>query len=99
MGMNSNIMFGSALAATLLITPHLYTYDLTLMLLVMLLIFNSDRWQRDSSWRRMITIAAAILYAPLYPLLFAHGASYILIPPILVFALSGPGQLEPAKAL
>jgi hypothetical protein len=96
---DSSIMFGSALVATLLITPHLYTYDLTLMLLVMLLMFNSERWRIDSSWRRTITIAAAILYAPLYPLLFSHGASYVLIPPMLVFALSGTGHPEPAKGL
>jgi hypothetical protein len=89
---HSNIMFAAALATTILVAPHVYTYDLTLLLLVMLLIFNSERWAEDRRWRRWVIAAAAILYAPLYPVLFAQGWSYLLIPPLLVFALSGPGQ-------
>jgi hypothetical protein len=84
-------MFASALSVSLLVTPHLYTYDLTLMLLVMLLMFNSFRWTADASWRRSLTIAAVLLYLPLYPLLFAHGASFLLVPVLLFFALSGGG--------
>ena len=84
-------MFAAALSVSLLVTPHLYTYDLTLMLLVMLLVFNSSRWTTDASWRRSLTVAAVLLYLPLYPLLFAHGASFLLVPLLLVFALSGGG--------
>ncbi len=86
------LMFAAALAVSLVVTPHLYTYDLALMLPVMLLMFNSPRWRNDASWRRVLTVAAVILYAPLYPLLFLHGASYLLVPILLVFALSGPGH-------
>jgi hypothetical protein len=82
-------MFAVALTVSLLVTPHLYTYDLTLMLLVMLLTFNSSRWTNDALWRRWLTVAAAILYLPVYPLLFAHGASFLLVPVLVVFALSG----------
>ena len=85
------LMFAAALTVSLLVTPHLYTYDLVLMLPVMLLMFNSPRWRNDAAWRRVLTVAAVILYAPLYPLLFLHGASYLLVPVLLVFALSGPG--------
>jgi hypothetical protein len=84
-------MFAAALAVSLIVTPHIYSYDLTLMLLVMLLMFSSSRWTTDASWRRLLTLAAVLLYVPLYPLLFAHGASFLLVPPILVFALSGGG--------
>jgi len=84
-------MFAAALTVSLLVTPHLYTYDLTLMLLVMLLMFNSSRWTTDASCRRSLTVAAVLLYLPLYPLLFAHGASFLLVPVLLVFALNGGG--------
>jgi len=90
-GDSLGLMFAAALTVSLLVTPHLYTYDLALMLLVMLLMFNSPRWLNDAAWRRRLTVATAILYAPLYPLLFQHGASYLLVPVLLVFALSGPG--------
>jgi hypothetical protein len=90
-GDSLGLMFAAALTVSLLVTPHLYTYDLALMLLVLLLMFNSPRWRNDVAWRRTLTVAAVILYAPLYPLLFLHGASYLLVPVLLVFALSGPG--------
>lgn len=96
MGSHSNSMFAAALATTLLVAPHAYSYDLSLLLLVMLLMFNSERWAEDRPWRRWVIAAAAILYAPLYPVLFAEGWSCLLILPMLVFALSGPGQ-QPAR--
>ena len=51
-GDSLSLMFAAALAVSLLVAPHLYWYDLALMLIPLLLVFNSSRWLNDATWRR-----------------------------------------------
>jgi len=86
-GGSLNLMFAAALVVTLVTGTHLYVYDLTLMILAVLLVIGSPQWQVKSRWRLALTVAIAILYAaPLYVLLGPRHALYLLMPVLVAFA-------------
>jgi hypothetical protein len=82
-------MFAAALAVSEVTTPHLYTHDLTLMLLAVLLVIGSPQWLVESSQRMVLIAAIVILYTPpVYLLLLRWQAMSILAPVLVAFALA-----------
>lgn len=83
------LMFGAALSASLLISPHVNIHDLTAMLLAVALAISAPQWQGRSRCRTVLTVAATVLYAfPIYFLLAGRGESYLLAPVLAVFSLA-----------
>src|SRR5260370_38969975 len=82
------VMFAAALAVSILVAPHMYAYDLTLMLLAILLIIGSPQWSEKSGQRTVLTVIILILYCPAYTLLLHWRAMYLLAPVLAVFALA-----------
>jgi hypothetical protein len=62
-GGSFDLMFAAALVISLLATPHLYEYDLTPMLLAIVLVMASPEWAANSKERYVLIAAVAILYA------------------------------------
>jgi hypothetical protein len=82
-------MFAAALTVSLVAAPHLYTHDLTLMLLAVLLVIGSSQWPEESGQRVVLIAIMVILYCPVvYVLLLRWQAMYILAPVLVVFALA-----------
>jgi predicted branched-subunit amino acid permease len=82
-------MFAGALAVSQVTAPHLYDYDLTLMLLAVLLVIGSSQWSEESRQRVVLLAVIVILYTPpVYILLLRWQAMYILAPVLVVFALA-----------
>jgi hypothetical protein len=87
-----NVMFAAAILVTLLTSLHLYVYDLTLMLLAVLLVVGSPEWSMKSRWRVALNVTIVILYIfPLYLWLLQREAMYLLTPVIAAFAVSSLG--------
>jgi hypothetical protein len=83
------VMFAAALAVSLLVAPHMYAYDLTLMLLAILLVIGSPQWSQKSVQRTALTSIIAFLYIPfVYILLLRWKAMYTLAPVVAAFALA-----------
>jgi len=88
-GKSLGLMFAAALTVSVVTAPHLYVYDLTLMLLAMLLVIGSSQWSEESVQRRILIVVIAILYfPPIYLLLLRWHAMYILAPALVAFALA-----------
>jgi len=88
-GNSLGLMFAAALAVSEVTTPHLYTHDLTLMLLAVLLVIGSPQWLVESSQRMVLIAAIVILYTPpVYLLLLRWQAMSILAPVLVAFALA-----------
>ena len=87
---NFDLIFAAALVTSLVTSPHLYTHDLTAMLLAFVIIFGSPQWNARSIPGRLIIFATAILYvSPLY-LFNERGLQvvFLLAPVLVVFAFS-----------
>jgi len=83
------LMFAAALTVSVVTAPHLYIYDLTLMLLPMLLVIGSSQWSEESVQRRVLIAVMVILYIPpVYLLLLRWHAMYLLAPALAAFALA-----------
>jgi hypothetical protein len=88
-GNSFDLMFAAALTVSLVTAPHLYIYDLTLMLLAMLLVMGSSQWSEQSVQRRVLIAVVVILnIPPLYLLLLRWHAMYLLAPVLVAFALA-----------
>jgi len=86
---SSGLMFAAALAVSLVVAPYMYAYDLTLMLLAILLVIGSPQWSQKSVQRMALTSIIAFLYIPLvYTLLLRWNAMYTLAPVVATFALA-----------
>jgi hypothetical protein len=86
-------MFAAALAVSLVVAPYMYAYDLTLMLLAILLVIGSPQWSeksgsKKSGQRVVLTVISVILYCPVYTLLLRWSAMYFLAPVLAAFALA-----------
>jgi len=82
-------MFAAALTVSVVTAPHLYIYDLTLMLLAMLLVIGSSQWSEESVQRRILIGIMVILYIPpVYLLLLKWQVMYLLAPALVAFALA-----------
>jgi hypothetical protein len=91
-------MFGSALAVTLLVSPHEFTHDLTLMLLAVLLVIGSSQWELESGWRLALISSIVILYTiPLYFMLTLHHELCLLALVLGLFAVSTLGLADAAS--
>jgi len=78
------LMFAAALTVSVVTSPHLYIYDLTLMLLPMLLVIGSSQWSGESVQRRILIAIMVILYIPpVYLLLLRWHAMYLLAPALV----------------
>jgi hypothetical protein len=96
-GAEQNLMFAAALAVSLLTSPHLYTHDLALMLLAILLVVGSPQWTEGSGWRVILTVSIAILYLPpVYLLLPVTIKLYVLALALMSFALTTLFVVSPA---
>lgn len=83
------LMFAAALTISEVTAPHLYSHDLTLMLLAILLVIGWSQWSQPSGQRTILLACMVILYAPpLYVLLLEWKAMYVLAPVLVAFALS-----------
>jgi hypothetical protein len=88
-GNSSGLMFAAALAVSQVAAPHMYAYDLTLMLLAVLLVIGSSRWSEESGQRVVLTAIIVILYCPpVYTLLLRWNSMYILAAVLVAFALA-----------
>jgi hypothetical protein len=88
-GNSIGLMFAAALAVSQVTAPHLYTHDLTLMLLAVLLVIGSSQWSQESGQRLVLTTTMVILYIPpVYFLLLRWQAMYILALVLVAFALA-----------
>ncbi|HKS68480.1 MAG TPA: glycosyltransferase family 87 protein, partial [Candidatus Acidoferrales bacterium] len=89
-GQNFELMFGAALAVSLVTAPHLYVHDLTPLLLVIGLVVSSARWAAKSTADIIFIAGISILYAlPFYYLkLLASNEVYVLAPFIVAIALA-----------
>ena len=88
-GNSLGLMFAAALAVSQVAAPHLYTHDLSLMLLAVLLVIGSSQWSEESGQRVVLTAVIVILYTPpVYVLLLPWKAMYILAPVLVAFALA-----------
>ena len=91
-GGSLNLMFAAALVVTLVTGTHLYVYDLTLMILAVLLVIGSPQWQVKSRWRLVLLVAIGSLYAlPCFLWLILQNGLYLLAPAVAFFALSALG--------
>jgi hypothetical protein len=92
------LMFAAALTVSQLAAPHLYIYDLTLMLLPVILVIGSPQWSENSAQRKILLAIIAVLYAPPIFLLLLHWqALYLLAPALVAFALAAmslAGKIE-----
>jgi hypothetical protein len=96
-GAEQNLMFAAGLAVSLLTSPHLYTHDLALMLLAILLVVGSPLWTEGSGWRVILTVSIAILYLPpVYLLLPVTIKLYVLALALMSFALTTLFVVSPA---
>ncbi len=89
-GRSLDLMFAAALAVSVVTAPHLYIYDVTLMLLAVLLAMGSSQWLQASAQRTIIIAATVTLYAgPVYVMLVRRSDRlYILAPVLMAFALA-----------
>jgi hypothetical protein len=88
-GNSQGLMFAAALAISLVVAPHLYLHDLTLLLLAQLLVIGSPQWSQKSSPRVVLTSIMVILYCPpVYALLLSWQAVYLLAPLLVIFAFA-----------
>jgi len=97
---SSGLMFAAALAVSLVTAPYMYAYDLTLMLLAVLLVIGSPQWQESGS-RSILTAIIVILYCPVYTVLLHWNAMYIFGLVLVAFALAtiGLARKMPHKVL
>ncbi len=88
-GAEQNLMFAAALVVSLVTSPHLYTHDLALMLLAILLVVGSPQWKEGSGWRVVLIASIAILYLPpVYLLLPLTIKLYVLALALISFAVT-----------
>jgi hypothetical protein len=86
-GRSFDLMFAAALVISLLATPHLYEYDLTPMLLAIVLVVASPQWRVKSTGRSVLIAAIAVLYASAFYLwtLMDHRTVWMLTPVLAAF--------------
>ena len=87
---SESLMFAMALAVTLITSFHLYYYDLSLMLLPILLVLGSVRWKEGTRWHVLLALSVVLLYIPLL-VAWAFGLYHIIYVwflPLGTFALS-----------
>jgi len=88
-GISPGLMFAAALVVSQVTAPHFYAYDLTLMLLAVLLVISSPPWSKESGQRTVLTAIMVTLYCPpLFALLLRWQAVYLLAPVLVAFALA-----------
>lgn len=88
-GASSGLMFAAALTVSQLVAPHFYAYDLTLMLLAVLLVIGAPQWSQRSRQRTILMTAMVILYAPpVYLVLLVWRLTFGLAPVLAAFALA-----------
>jgi len=93
-GGSQNLMFAAALAITLMTSFHLYVYDLSLLVLVVLLVFASSQWSEPSNSRLVLNASIVILYLPPVYLLLRNWADpYLLWVVLVAFAFAVFGLL------
>ncbi len=91
-GNSQALMFAAALAISQVTAPHLFTYDLTLMLLAVPLVICSPQWSHRSRQRLVLVAVIMILYAPpVYILLARWKAMGILATILVAFAVAAMG--------
>lgn len=100
-GAEQNLMFAAALSVSLVTSPHLYTHDLALMLLAVLLVVGSPQWEERSAWQGILTVSIVVLYLPpVYLMLPVTIKLYVLALALMNFALvtlfaASPAGLNP----
>ncbi len=96
-GRSSNLMFGAAIVVSLITGFHMFTHDLSPMMLTLLLVLThvAESGQR---WLRFLLFACLTLFwiPPLYFVLLMHHRMYLLLPLLLIFAL---GTMKLAQSL
>ncbi|MBZ5564050.1 MAG: DUF2029 domain-containing protein [Acidobacteriia bacterium] len=86
---SQGLMFATALAVTLATVFPLHDYDLALLPLAVILAIGSPQCSRKTPWRTILYVSIAALYMPpIYLLLTAWNALYLLWLPLFVFALA-----------
>ncbi|MGA7926352.1 MAG: glycosyltransferase family 87 protein [Candidatus Sulfotelmatobacter sp.] len=96
---SSGLMFAAALAVSQVAAPHMYGYDLTLMLLAILLAVGSSQWSEKTGERVVLTAIIVILYCPpVYTMLLQWNSMYILAPVLVAFALAAISLARMAPA-
>ncbi|HUI41539.1 MAG TPA: glycosyltransferase family 87 protein [Terriglobia bacterium] len=85
----SNGMFAAALVISLLVAPHMYVHNLTVMLLAVLLVLGFLQGSGRRAWRLVLMASVVVLYAaPAYVLLLRWDEFYLFFPVLLAFALA-----------
>jgi hypothetical protein len=81
------LMFAASVVISIVTAPHLYAYDLTLMLLAVPLVIASPQWSRRSGHRTALRVSIVILFCPpLFDLLLRHQALWMMAPVLVAFA-------------
>lgn len=85
---SSDLMFGAAIVVSLLTGLHMFTHDLSPMLLTMLLV-AAHVTESHERWLRFVLLAYLTLFwmPPIYFVLLARHRMYILLTLLLIFAL------------
>jgi Glycosyltransferase family 87 len=95
-----DLIFAAAVTVSLLATPYLYVHDLTPMLLAVLVVMSSMRWEVKSTERFVLAGSSAILYAaPLYIFLMGRGELFLVAPVLVVFAVASLSLAKRASPL
>lgn len=101
---SNDLLFASAVAASLLTGSHMFTHDFSPLILALLLVTANlpDRRYRGSRWA-LLTSLVLFWTVPIYFLFVAWHCLYLLCPVLLLFALSAlmaskyAGQQRPAE--
>lgn len=90
-----DLMFSAAVVASLVTGFHMFTHDLSPMMLAMMLILAHFP-ARDHRWLRRILAASLCLFwvPPLFFLLLARHSSYLWVPVLLAFCFGVARQAE-----
>ena len=87
--------FAVALVVTILTGFHVYSYDLCLMLLAVLLVIGSAQWSQKSAWRVALNASILTLYLPPVWLLVGYRGKLCLLGlPVMGFAAAAFGLLR-----
>jgi hypothetical protein len=82
-------MFAAALAVSQVTAPYLYTHDMTLMLIPVLLVLGSRQWSVASAERTVLLAVILLLYIPLvYIAILRWHVMYLLAPVLVIFAFA-----------
>ncbi len=98
-GGSMELMFAAAVTISLVAAPHLYIYDLTLVLLPVLLVMNAPESRQHPIERKiLIAIVAGLSILPLYLLLLHWHAMFVLAPILTAFSLAAISMASRAES-